>query len=80
MYIVFASFKHVKLSVSIKTFATILYIVYICMTGLSDSRTTILLNCYLRSCNNTCRTNGAKEYNLNKHHTELQKASNNMTL
>ena len=57
MFIVLTSFKHPKLLLKIKIPVTLQQFVYICMTAILlnlISRTTILLTCYLRSCN----TNG----------------------
>ena len=53
MSIVFASFKHPKLPISIKIPVPLLQIVYICMTAISpnlSSSTTSLLTCYLSGC------------------------------
>ena len=51
MSIVFTSFEHPKLPISIKIPVTLLQIVYICMTAISQnlsSPTNSLLTCYLR--------------------------------
>ena len=53
MFIVFTSFKHPKLPISVKIPVTLPQIVYICMTAMSrnlSSWTTSLLTCYLRGC------------------------------